>query len=85
MEAPDDQEIATASLVGVGCFSAFAGFFGGGMIAVLVAWIVGSARRCEPPTGIPACDWNKFALMGMLLGVIILPLVSIMRLKGRRS
>ena len=32
--------------LGVGCFTVFAGFAGGGMIAVLIAKIVGFARRC---------------------------------------
>lgn len=84
METQPDR-VSTSALVGAGCFSAVAGFFGGGIIGVLIAWIVGSARRCEPEVGIPACDWNKFALVGMLIGVVLVPLVSITRLKGRRS
>ena len=85
METDTEGNIYTSVLVGVGCFSGMAGFFGGGMIGVLIAWIVGSVRRCEPGTGIPACDWNKFALIGMLVGVVLVPVVSIMRLRGRRS
>lgn len=81
---PEATEISRSALIGAGCFSAVAGFFGGGMIAVLIAWIVGSARRCAPELGIPACDWNKYAIVGMLVGVVLVPLVSIMRLKGRR-
>jgi hypothetical protein len=73
------------SLVGAGCFSAIAGFFGGGMIAVLVAKFVGSFRGCKPPEGIPACNWGSYALVGMIAGVVILPLVSIIRLTSRRS
>lgn len=76
--------VARSALVGAGCFSAVAGFFGGGMIGVLVAWMVGSARRCDPGEGLPACNWNEFALVGMLIGVVLLPTVSIMRLRGRR-
>lgn len=85
MDSQPETEISTGTLVGVGCFSAIAGFFGGGMIGVLIAWIVGSARRCEAQLGIPACDWNKYALVGMLIGVVLVPTVSILRLKGRRS
>ncbi|MGI9090306.1 MAG: hypothetical protein ACR2GG_04280 [Gemmatimonadaceae bacterium] len=84
MDARPDDSASTSALVGAGCFSAIAGFFGGGMIGVLIAWIVGSVRRCEAPVGVPACDWNKFALVGMLIGVVLVPLVSIMRLRGRR-
>lgn len=85
MDSKPETDISTGALVGVGCFSAIAGFFGGGMIGVLIAWIVGSVQRCEAEVGIPACDWNKYALVGMLIGVVLVPSVSIMRLKGRRS
>ncbi|MGI8548281.1 MAG: hypothetical protein ACR2M1_13290 [Gemmatimonadaceae bacterium] len=85
MDTHPDDSVAASALVGAGCFSAIAGFFGGGMIGVLIAWIVGSVRRCEAPTGVPACDWNKFALVGMLVGIVLVPVVSIMRLRGRRS
>ena len=37
--------------LGVGCFTAFAGFAGGGMIAVLVAKIVGGVTRCAAGRG----------------------------------
>ena len=82
-QSPD--RIATSTYVGVGCFTAIAGFFGGGMIAVLVAKLVGSFRNCQPAEGTPACDWNSYAAVGMLIGVILLPAVSIIRLRGRRS
>jgi hypothetical protein len=55
------------------------------MIAVLVAKFVGSFRGCKPPEGIPACNWGSYALVGMIAGVVILPLVSIIRLTSRRS
>jgi len=82
--SPDDRVPASA-LVGVGCLTGFAGLFGGGMIAVLIAKFVGSVRGCEPLEGTPACDWHIFAAAGMLIGVILLPTISIIRLKGRRS
>ena len=55
------------------------------MIAVLVAKFVGSYQGCKPPEGIPACNWGSYALVGMIAGVVILPLVSIIRLTSRRS
>ena len=35
--------------IGVGCLTTAAGFFSGGMIAVLLAKFVGSAQGCQPP------------------------------------
>ncbi|MES2357022.1 MAG: hypothetical protein V4529_01640 [Gemmatimonadota bacterium] len=79
------DRLSVGALVGAGCFSAVAGFFGGGMIAVLVAKFVGSYQGCKPPEGIPACNWGSYALVGMIAGVVLLPLVSIIRLTSRRS
>ena len=71
--------------VGIGCFSAFAGFWSGGMIAVLVAKIVGSVRGCEASsTGAP-CDWQLYAIVGMILGAITLPALVLWRLRRGRS
>jgi hypothetical protein len=83
----DLEERSSASvgaMVGAGCFSAVAGFFGGGMMAVLVAKMVGSYQGCKPPEGLPACNWGQYAVVGMVAGVVILPLISIIRLKSRR-
>jgi len=60
------------------------------MIAVLVAKIVGSVRECEPSIGTPACDWHVYAAVGMLIGAISLPVLTLMRLRrgeeaGRNS
>jgi len=84
-ELPPEDRIALGTYFGVGCFTAVAGFFGGGMIAVLVAKVIGGFRGCQPPEGLPACDWEKYMIVGALIGVVGLPLVSIMRLRGRRS
>jgi hypothetical protein len=84
----DDQNentrASTGALAGAGCFSAIAGFFGGGMIGTLVAKIAGSIQGCQPSDGIPACNWERYAFVGMIVGVVILPLISIIRLKSRR-
>ncbi len=85
LDSEDSGRASTGAFVGAGCFSAIAGFFGGGMMAVLVAKVVGSVRGCQPPEGIPACNWGQYAMVGMIAGVIILPLVSIIRLTSRRS
>lgn len=64
--------------VGIGCFSTFVGFAGGGMIAVLIAKIIGSATRCatDAETGAP-CNWLTFASYGALIGAVVVPIVSI--------
>jgi len=87
MEQMDEQReaVPTSTVVGVGCFTGFVGAFGGGMIAVFLGKIVGSIRGCEPPEGVPACNWHVFAGAGMLIGLVVVPTVSIMRLKGRGS
>jgi hypothetical protein len=66
----------------VGCLTAMVGFFGGGMIAVLVGVVVDLVRRCKPPEGLPVCgNWAIYAGVGGLVGAIILPTVAIIRLR----
>lgn len=65
----------------VGCLTIVAGLFSGGMIGVLVAKIVGSARNCEPLPELPACDWHVYAGVGMLIGAVTLPVVALWRLR----
>jgi len=64
--------------LGVGCLSTFVGFAGGGMIAVLIAKIVGALMRCTPEseTGAP-CNWFTYAVFGALIGLVLVPTVSI--------
>jgi hypothetical protein len=70
--------------IGVGCVTTMAGFFSGGMIAVLVAKFVGSAQGCRPPEGLPACNWWVYAGIGAVFGAITLPLIALARLNRRR-
>jgi hypothetical protein len=80
--SPDD---ARPHYLGVGCFSVVAGFAGGGMIAVLIAKIVGVATRCpsEAETGAP-CSWLTYAVFGAIGGAIILPTLTISLLRRAR-
>ena len=74
------------SYIGVGCLTIPIGFFGGGMIAVLIAKIVGAMKGCVAPEGFPACHTFEFLLPGGLIGAIGLPVVAILRLRqGRRK
>jgi hypothetical protein len=59
-----------------------AGFFSGGMVGAFVAKVVGSFRNCAPPSEIPACDWQVYAGVGMLIGAITLPLLALRRLRS---
>lgn len=72
--------------LGVGCFSLFAGFAGGGMIAVLIAKAVGALTRCptEAETGAP-CNWFTYAVFGAISGAVLVPLVSIWFFRRGRS
>jgi hypothetical protein len=70
--------------LGVGCVMTFAGFFGGGMIAVLFAKIVGSVHGCKPPEGLPACNWWVYAGIGAVIGALTLPTGVLLRLNRRR-
>ena len=79
MDQPD--EFRTARYVGVGCLTAVGGFFSGGMIGVFIAKIVGSIRGCKPPEELPACDWHVYAGIGMLIGVISLPILALSRVR----
>ena len=54
------------------------------MIMVLVAKIVGSVTRCEPPEGLPACDWYIYAGVGMILGGLALPAIAISKLRASK-
>jgi F0F1-type ATP synthase membrane subunit c/vacuolar-type H+-ATPase subunit K len=74
------------SYFGVGCVGAIVGLVGGGMIAVLIAKIVGGLMRCPAvsESGAP-CSWTDYWTWGARIGVILVPTVSILLLRrGRR-
>jgi len=70
--------------IGVGCLTTVAGFFSGGMIAVLVGKFVGSMQGCKPPEGLPACNWWVYAGIGAVLGALTLPVLALRRLSRTR-
>jgi hypothetical protein len=71
--------------LGVGCITFVSGFFGGGMIAVLIAKIVGAAQSCTPDkdTGAP-CNWFNFAVVGALAGMVLFPTIAVLLLRRGR-
>lgn len=82
MASGTDRDTRAWGYVGAGCLTFFAGFFGGGMIGVFVGWIVGLVQRCRPPEGtFPICNIHPYWFTGMVLGAILLPTVTIWRLK----
>jgi len=86
MAGDEGSESAAVRYGCVGCLTIVAGTFSGAMIGVLIAKTVGSIRNCEPPEGLPACDWHVYAGVGMLIGAITLPVMAIRRLrKGERE
>ncbi len=82
-EGMTGRESRIARNVGVGCLTSVSGCFGGGVIAVLIAKFVGSAQRCEPATGVPACNWPVYAVIGMGVGLVLLPTVVLWRLNRK--
>jgi len=77
--AADESHLARN--VGIGCLTAFLGLVSGGMIGVLVAWVVGLATGCNPPEGLPACNWERYAMAGWLVGAVTLPTLVLTRLR----
>ncbi len=73
----DDRGTRQAEYVGIGCVTAPAGFFGGGMLGTFVGMLVGNLRDCKPPEGLPICDLGRYLWPGALLGVVLLPAVSL--------
>jgi hypothetical protein len=80
-----DRGEIIARNIGVGCMTTFAGFFSGGIIAVLIAKFVGSMQGCKPVEGLPACNWWVYAGVGAVLGALTLPVLALIRLNRRRS
>jgi hypothetical protein len=66
----------------VGCLTVVAGVFSGAMVGVFVAKVVGSIRNCQPLPELPACDWQVYAGVGMLIGAITLPVLALRRLRS---
>jgi hypothetical protein len=79
-----EREGLVARNVGVGCVTAVAGFFSGGMIAVFVAKVVGSVQGCQPAEGLPACNWWVYAGIGAVVGALTLPVLALRRLVRTR-
>jgi hypothetical protein len=80
-QPPDEDR--TARNIGVGCFTSFAGFWSGGMVAVLIGRVIAETRGMKPCEGLPVCDWQVYAGAGALIGAVSLPLLVLTRLRRR--
>jgi hypothetical protein len=76
-----DDASRTATYVGVGCFTTFAGWWSGGMIAVLIARIVGAVQGCPAGEHGQPCNWYVYAGVGAIVGAISLPVLALRRLR----
>jgi len=65
----------------IGCMTIFVGFFGGGMITLLLARVYDVVTHCSPAEGLPVCgNWAIYAGIGGLIGAILLPTVVFIKL-----
>ena len=65
----------------VGCLTIVVGFFGGGMITLLLVRILDVLRRCSPAEGLPVCgNWAIYAGIGGAVGAVLLPTVVFIKL-----
>ena len=82
---PSDPNDGVWPYLGVGCITFVSGLFGGGMIAVLIAKIVGAAQGCTPDaeTGAP-CNWFSYAVVGALAGMVLFPTIAVSLLRRSR-
>lgn len=72
--------------IGVGCLMLVVGFFGGGMMAMLVGRVTDAITGCRPPAGLPVCTWWRYWWTGAAVGMVALPVAALIRLRrGRRT
>jgi hypothetical protein len=65
----------------VGCLTIVVGFFGGGMITLLLVRGADILRRCSPAEGLPVCgNWAIYAGIGGAIGAVLLPTVVFIKM-----
>ena len=85
-EASEQTSEGVWPYLGVGCLTAISGMMAFGVIAVLIAKLVGWSSGCAPDaeTGAP-CNWLTYWLRGAILGVVLVPAVAIWRMRKVRA
>ena len=83
---PTDQPDSTIwPYIGVGCLTAVVGFFGGGMIAMLIGKVVDTFTGCKAAEGLPVCEWWRYWWTGGLIGFVGLPFIAVRRMRRGRK
>ena len=85
-DAPGQTAEGVWPYLGIGCLTAVSGLAAGGMIAVLIAKIVGSIIGCraDADTGAP-CNWSVYWTWGARIGFVLLPTFVLWRMRRVRS
>jgi hypothetical protein len=65
----------------IGCLTVVLGFFSGAMVAILVGVVVRYVTNAPTCPGVPICDWNQYAAVGGVLGLVTLPILTFWRLR----
>ena len=82
MGTPETLKDRRAAQIGVGCFTTFVGFWSGGMIGVLIGKIVGGVQGCAAGENGQPCNWQIYAAVGMIVGMITLPVLALRRMRA---
>ena len=77
----NELAIAFGRKVGLGCFTAFVGFWSGGMVAVLVGKFIEGVKRSPSCGDLPICNWYVYAGIGAVIGAVSLPTLVLWRLR----
>ena len=65
----------------IGCLTAFLGMVSGSMVAIFVGVLVRYATNGERCSGVPICNWNEYAAVGAVVGLVTLPILTLWRLR----
>jgi hypothetical protein len=65
-----------------GCLLFVPGFFGGGMMAVLVGKVVAGLRRAPACADVPLCNWEQWVLVGGVAGGLVLSIMVLWRIRA---
>lgn len=66
-----------ARRVFVGCFTAWLGLFSGAMVFAFLSKMVAYLTHTQACSGVPACNWYIYAMVGGALGAVSLPVLVI--------
>ena len=79
--APDPANPVAPRRGCIGCLTALLGLMSGAMVAVLVGVVVRAVTDAPRCNGVPICDWNRYAAVGAVIGVVTLPILTLWRLR----